>query len=511
MTLVLHYAARSDRGLVRSNNQDSVYAGPRLLALADGMGGHAAGEVASKVVIAALAPLDDDEPGDDLLGQLRESVLAGNGAISELVSSDPDLDGMGTTLTAVLFAGSKLGLVHIGDSRAYLVRDGEFSQITHDDTFVQSLIDEGRITEEEAANHPQRSLLLRALTGHETEPSLAVREARAGDRYLLCSDGRTSPVSEDTIAEALRIADPQQCADRMIELALKGGGPDNVTVIIADVVDVEFGDDAPIVAGAAGTGDVDPPPDSSAARASAATLPKPQPQPQRFEATAPPPEEPQARRRRWLRPLLVTCGVLIVLCGGALLTRLWIFSHYYIGANQANDVVIFQGLPGDALGISTNQQVEDSCQANASPNCERINIRDLQDAQRLDVRNGSTRADDLQGARQAMRRLRNTALLPVCEKPKPPPPPVAPPTAPPAQPGQPGQPGQPTQPGQPAAPPAGQPTAPPGAPGSAAPSTAPLAPGQPGQPPQAVDTSSPDGTPLQTEEQKPGVNCRKAS
>ena len=266
MTLVLHYAARSDRGLVRSNNQDSVYAGPRLLALADGMGGHAAGEVASKVVIAALAPLDDDEPGDDLLGQLHEAVLNGNNAIAELVAADPDLEGMGTTLTAVLFAGSKLGLVHIGDSRAYLVRDGELTQITHDDTFVQSLIDEGRITEEEAANHPQRSLLLHALTGHEVEPSLAIREARAGDRYLLCSDGLTGPVSVETIAEALRIPDPQQCADRMIELALKGGGPDNVTVIIADVVDVEFGEDAPIVGGAAGNGDEHPQPDSSAAR-----------------------------------------------------------------------------------------------------------------------------------------------------------------------------------------------------------------------------------------------------
>ena len=207
MTLVLHYAARSDRGLVRSNNQDSVYAGPRLLALADGMGGHAAGEVASKVVVAALAPLDDDEPSDDLLGQLRDAVLAGNSAISELVSEDPELEGMGTTLTAALFAGSKLGLVHIGDSRAYLVRDGELTQITHDDTFVQSLIDEGRITEEEAANHPQRSLLLHALTGHEVEPSLAVREARAGDRYLLCSDGLTGPVSTETIREALRIPD----------------------------------------------------------------------------------------------------------------------------------------------------------------------------------------------------------------------------------------------------------------------------------------------------------------
>ncbi|MER2224830.1 MAG: protein phosphatase 2C domain-containing protein, partial [Rhodococcus sp. (in: high G+C Gram-positive bacteria)] len=141
MTLVLHYAARSDRGLVRSNNQDSVYAGPRLLALADGMGGHAAGEVASKVVIAALAPLDDDEPGDDLLGQLHQAVLAGNNAIAELVASDPELEGMGTTLTAILFAGSKMGLVHVGDSRCYMVRDGELTQITHDDTFVQSLID----------------------------------------------------------------------------------------------------------------------------------------------------------------------------------------------------------------------------------------------------------------------------------------------------------------------------------------------------------------------------------
>src|SRR5882672_1700313 len=130
MTLVLKYVARSDRGLVRSNNQDSVYAGPRLLSLADGMGGHAAGEVASKVVIAALAPLDDDEPGDDLLSQLREATLNGNSAIAELVDSDPELDGMGTTLTAILFAGSRIGLVHIGDSRAYLARNGQFAQIT---------------------------------------------------------------------------------------------------------------------------------------------------------------------------------------------------------------------------------------------------------------------------------------------------------------------------------------------------------------------------------------------
>ncbi|HEX2298689.1 MAG TPA: protein phosphatase 2C domain-containing protein, partial [Pseudonocardiaceae bacterium] len=254
MTLVLRYAARSDRGLVRQNNQDSVYAGPRLLALADGMGGHAAGEVASKVVIAAFAPLDDDEPGNDLLDQLHEATLAGNAAISELVGEDPELEGMGTTLTAVLFGGNKIGLAHVGDSRAYLMRDSVLSQITHDDTFVQSLIDEGRITEDEANHHPQRSLLLKALTGHEVEPSLTVREARAGDRYLLCSDGLSGVVSTETLAEALKIADPQVCSDRLIELALKGGGPDNVTCIVADVVDVDYGEDAPIIGGAAGDG-----------------------------------------------------------------------------------------------------------------------------------------------------------------------------------------------------------------------------------------------------------------
>src|SRR5690606_8010596 len=227
-------------------------------------------------VIAALAPLDDDEPGDDLLSQLRESVAGGNSAIAELVENDAELEGMGTTLTAILFSGNRLGLLHIGDSRAYLWRDNKLTQITHDDSFVQKLQDEGRITEEEAESHPQKSLLLKALTGHEVEPSLTIREARAGDRYLLCSDGLSGMVSKETLEEAIQLADPQECADRMIELALKGGGTDNVTVIIADVVDVDYGEDAPIVGGAAGDGsDEAPPLDSPAARARALTSPPP--------------------------------------------------------------------------------------------------------------------------------------------------------------------------------------------------------------------------------------------
>ena len=250
MTLVLRYSARSDRGLVRANNEDSVYAGPRLLALADGMGGHAAGEVASQLVIAALAHLDDDEPGGDLLSKLDDAVHQGNAAIAAHVDAEPELEGMGTTLTAILFAGNRLGLVHIGDSRGYLLRDGELAQITKDDTFVQTLVDEGRITAEEAHSHPQRSLIMRALTGHEVEPTLIMREARTGDRYLLCSDGLSDPVSQETILEALQIEDVNESADRLIELALRGGGPDNVTVVVADVVDFDYGQTQPILAGA---------------------------------------------------------------------------------------------------------------------------------------------------------------------------------------------------------------------------------------------------------------------
>lgn len=266
MTLVLRYTARSDRGLVRGNNEDSVYAGARLLALADGMGGHAAGEVASQLMIAALAHLDDDEPGQDILGKLDRATRSGNAAIADHVEAEPELDGMGTTLTAILFAGGKLGMVHIGDSRAYLLRDGELAQITRDDTFVQSLVDEGRITPEQAHTHPQRSLIMRALTGNEIEPTLIMREARAGDRYLLCSDGLSDVVSDETIGNTMREGNTDECADRLIELALRSGGPDNVTVVVADVIDLDYGQSHPIVAGAASTEEEEdtPPPNTAA-------------------------------------------------------------------------------------------------------------------------------------------------------------------------------------------------------------------------------------------------------
>jgi serine/threonine protein phosphatase PrpC len=240
VTLVLNVAVRTDRGLVRANNEDAVYAGRHLLAVADGLGGHAAGEVASTTVITALAPLDRQEPGDELLGRLRRAVRAGNTAIAQLIRQDPSLTGMGTTLTAILFASDRIGVVNIGDSRTYLMRNGVCTQITHDDSLVQTFLDEHRITPEEAMHHPRRSLILRALTGaHDEDPAMSIREVHPGDRYLLCSDGLTDVVSFAVLEETLRMPDVQVCANRLIELALAGGGPDNITVIVADAVDTD--------------------------------------------------------------------------------------------------------------------------------------------------------------------------------------------------------------------------------------------------------------------------------
>lgn len=469
MTLVLRYAARSDRGLVRSNNQDSVYAGPRLLSLADGMGGHAAGEVASKVVIAALAPLDDDEPGEDLLGQLREATAAGNGAIAELVASDPELDGMGTTLTAILFAGTRIGLVHIGDSRAYLQRNGQFAQITHDDTFVQSLIDEGRITEDEAATHPQRSLLLKALTGHEVEPNLTIREARPGDRYLLCSDGLSGVVTHETLAETIKIQDAQACADRMIELALKGGGPDNVTVIVADVVDIDFGEDAPIVGGAAGNGqDAQPQPDSPASRAGALTAPRMEPV--RQEPIKPPPD-PKVKRRKRVRLLVILFLVLVVLAGGAVATWVVVNKQYFVGESDDGEIAIFQGVRGNVFGVSLNTQVQGSCDPEVST-CDKFYVDDLRQLGRDAVRSGTDSFDNIPDARQFIQDLRTKYPLPICES-----------LAERQETGQPG--GQPGQPGQPR-------------------TTTQTPPS-----PSSVPSTSGTSTPPAADEPEPGVNCRE--
>ncbi|MBW3638933.1 MAG: protein phosphatase 2C domain-containing protein [Actinobacteria bacterium] len=352
MTLALRFAARSHTGLLREGNEDSVYAGPRILAVADGMGGHAAGEVASAVAIAALAPLDEDVPGNDLLDVLRERAVAANEHLRDMVSGDQALNGMGTTLTAFLFAGNRLGMLHIGDSRAYLLRDGTLAQITHDHTLVQRLVDEGRISEEEASTHPQRSLITRALDGRDgIEPDLSVREVRAGDRYLLCTDGLTGPVGRlETLQEALEIDDPQEACDRLVQLALRGGGPDNVTVIVADVVNAGgLRPVSPVVAGAAAESPQDPPAgiaESSAARARTAEGRDVEP-PSRARAAEP----VQKQRRRPWRAAVLSILVLGLLTAGVGAAYTYVRSQYYVGVDGER-VAIFRGVTGEVAGIA---------------------------------------------------------------------------------------------------------------------------------------------------------------
>ncbi|MBX9244289.1 Stp1/IreP family PP2C-type Ser/Thr phosphatase, partial [Actinotalea ferrariae] len=243
MTIALRYAARSDVGLVRANNQDSAYAGPHLLAVADGMGGHAGGDVASSVAVAHLAPLDDEAHGpDDVLAELGRALTTAHDELLARAEENPELAGLGTTVTALLRSGNKLAMAHIGDSRAYLLRDGELTQVTTDHSFVQHLVNTGKITAEEAERHPQRSVLLRVLGDFDMEivPDMSVREARAGDRWLLCSDGLSGVVSADTLAQTMRdVTDIDACADQLVQLALRGGAPDNVTVVLGDVVEVD--------------------------------------------------------------------------------------------------------------------------------------------------------------------------------------------------------------------------------------------------------------------------------
>lgn len=248
MAIALRYAARSDLGLgPKSRNEDSGYAGPNLLVLADGMGGHAAGDVASSMIVGELAPLDIEDVGaDQAIPLLEERLRTANAKLTAAMRENPELAGMGSTTIVVLRTGSKLAMAHIGDSRAFMVRGEQFTQITKDHSFVQQLVDEGRISPEEAGRHPQRSVVTRVMTGQpDDEPDTSLREAKLGDRFLLCSDGLSDFVGADVIEEILRgAANPTEAADRCIEVALKASTRDNVTVIVADVVDAD-GDDLP--------------------------------------------------------------------------------------------------------------------------------------------------------------------------------------------------------------------------------------------------------------------------
>jgi protein phosphatase len=348
-------------GLVRSENQDSGYAGPHLLVVADGMGGHAGGDIASSIAIGTMVTLDgESHGGDDVTEHLTRSIAAANAEIQSQVDHSPELQGMGTTVTALLRAGNKLALAHIGDSRAYLLRDGAFHQITHDHSFVQSLVDEGRITEAEADSHPQRSLVTRVLTGSDgDEPDLMLREARPGDRFLLCSDGLSGFVARDTIEEVLSAGKPVGAtADRLVDLALRAGAPDNVTVVVADVVDLDSGatpSTSPQVVGAAALrrpGATRPVPVTPAEKAAALSRQAAG----EADEEVPLAEEPGPGRARWLRRGALGLLLLVVLAGGAYAAYDWVMRQVFVGVEDGR-VAIFRGVSQD-LGPIPLSQVE---------------------------------------------------------------------------------------------------------------------------------------------------------
>lgn len=387
MSLSLRFAAGSHKGMIREGNEDSGYAGPRLLAIADGMGGQAAGEVASSEVISTIVALDDDVPGSDILTSLGTAVQRANDQLRAMVEEDPQLEGMGTTLTALLWTGQRLGMVHVGDSRAYLLRDGVLTQITQDHTWVQRLVDEGRITEEEATTHPQRSLLMRALgSGERVEPDLSIREVRAGDRYLICSDGLSGVVSHQTMEETLAgYQGPQETVQALIQLALRGGGPDNITVIVADVLDLDTGDtlsgqlsDTPVVVGAVAenqhhlhdNGIMQTP----AGRASGLGRQVPGQGGGEFG----PPGSGDAdgyapgghgsyddedfvkprKGRTWLKRSFFTALALGVIGGGCYGAYRWTQTQYYVGANGGH-VALYRGISQDLAWVSLSKVEKD--------------------------------------------------------------------------------------------------------------------------------------------------------
>ncbi|WP_031476112.1 MerR family transcriptional regulator [Streptomyces bicolor] len=234
--LELRYSAHSDRGLVRPANQDTAYAGARLLAVADGCG--PAGAPASSAAVEALRFLDTDElPAGNVLNLLEDAVQGATEAVRDAANGAEE--DTGTTLTALLWTGSRLALVHIGDSRAYLLRDGALFRITDDHTVVQAMIDEGRLTPEEATTHPQRMLLLKALSPTApATPDLRLQDAEPGDRYLLCSDGLSRVVPDAAIRHLLNSAPaPDAAVHALIAAANEAGGPDNVSCVVADVVE----------------------------------------------------------------------------------------------------------------------------------------------------------------------------------------------------------------------------------------------------------------------------------
>ena len=316
------WAGASWVGLMRRNNQDSGFASPRLAGVADGMGGEAAGDLASIVATRRLWQLALRE---DTTDSLADAVKAADADIAELVQIDPELAGMGTTMCAAAFDGHEMTFVHIGDSRAYLWREGELTQLTHDHSFVQQLIDQGQLTQEEAHVHPKRSLVLRIVNGSPlSRPDRFVSHPSIGDRYLFCSDGVSSFVESADIATAMAADDLNEVVDKLLDGAEAAGAPDNTTMVLVEIVPI---DDAPQsttpqVWGAAEAIHKPEQPDApdddivTQLRHWGIILDP--------DGKVEPVPRNKMPRRRWLRRLVVALIVVAVLVGGAVGGRLWL-------------------------------------------------------------------------------------------------------------------------------------------------------------------------------------------
>jgi len=361
VTLQLRYVAHSEIGLIRKNNQDSGYASPHLVVVADGMGGAAAGDLASAVAIDTIRKIEAPTEGKQMLGVLADAIHDANDKIAELIESDVSLEGMGTTVTGAMFDGVELGLAHIGDSRAYLLRDGRLERLTHDHTWVQSLVDDGKISETEAAIHPHRSLLLKVLNGQPTnDPDLTMVPVQAGDRLMFCSDGVCGLIDDDVIAAGLQIPDLDQAVERIVAESLHEGGVDNITVIVADVVE-SGGSDEVMVLGAASDQPIRVP---GAPRRQLAENDEAEDTLVTRLAEPGGPTDDEERynpqvpsQRRFRRPLIGLLVLVLIAIAGLGTAYAWMRTQYFVGADR-DKVAIFQGLSENLPGLSLSRVYE---------------------------------------------------------------------------------------------------------------------------------------------------------
>ena len=364
MAFSLDFRAHSEVGRVRKNNQDGGYASPNLLLVADGMGGAAAGDVASAVAVHLAVRADRRLPTDELLPHLSDVARDANTRLAEMVAADPLLDGMGTTLCAGMFSGTHLGIAHIGDSRCYRLRYGHLRQLTHDHSWVQSLIDEGRLTPGQAAVHPHRSLILKVLNGQASmDPDLELFEVRKGDRFLFCSDGLSGMIDDERIASLLGLASLDDAVARLAAAANEGGGHDNITVVIGEVVPQS---DALDMMPAATVGSAlehdfpEPPPGPGPGAASAQSPDQPPPSDPQPDAKA----DEDARyapkpgtHRRWPGVVGWVVAVALVLGGATWGVLAYAQTRYFV-AEADGAVAIYHGMPGSLLGLQLNELVE---------------------------------------------------------------------------------------------------------------------------------------------------------